>query len=121
MSRMSTRRTHLAGMLALVGLLLAGCMHEPVHQGNVLKPGAVAAIHEGMTRFAVEQLLGTPVLKDALHPDRAVYVEYFEDEETGDAIARGIDIRYDDALRVKQIRRFGFDDGRNARHKGKAG
>lgn len=101
-----------ASALALTGALaLGGCMHEPVHQGNVLKPNAVAAIHEGMTRFAVEQLLGTPVLKDALHPDRAVYVEYFEDEQTGKTVARGIDIRYDDALRVKSVRRFGFSGG----------
>ncbi len=113
-----TRRPALLKLAALAaGLWLAGCMHEPVHQGNVLKPEAVASIHKGMTRFAVEQLLGTPVMKDALHPDRAVYVEYFEDEKTGKTIARGIDIRYDDALRVKRFRRFGF----NPAGKGKAG
>jgi len=94
-----------------IGVLLAGCMHEPIHQGNVLDRQAVFSIHEGMTRFAVEQRLGTPVLKSTLHPDRVSYVEEFEDED-GRLVRRGIEIEYDAALRVRGVHRFGWKEER---------
>lgn len=96
-------------ILVLTVITLAGCMHEPVHQGNRLDYDRIQQIREGDTRFHVEQLLGTPVLDSTLHPNRAIYYEEFEDEENGGIRKRGIEITYDDALRVIRIEPFGFD------------
>lgn len=91
-------------------IYLPGCLKHPIHQGNVLNPDAVFRIGEGDTRFEVESLLGEPILKNTLHPNRVTYIEDFEDPETGKRQTRGLDIVYDDALRVVRIRRFGFDE-----------
>jgi len=92
----------------LLGLILAGCMHDPIHQGNRLDNNKGNMISVGDTKFTIEQKLGSPVLKSILHPNRVTYFEQFEDEGTGDIRKRGIEIIYDDALRAKEIRRFGF-------------
>ncbi|MDQ6996614.1 MAG: outer membrane protein assembly factor BamE [Mariprofundus sp.] len=93
---------------ALLSLLLAGCLHEPVHQGNRLDGNEVNLIQEGDTKFTIEQKLGSPVLNSDLHPHRITYYEMFEDEDTGDMRQRGVEITYDAAWRAKKIRRFGF-------------
>ena len=96
--------------LALSALLLTGCLHEPIHQGNRLKIGNIMQLSEGDTQFQVEQRLGSPSLNHVLQPNRVVYYEEFEDEESGDMVKRGVEITYDDAKRVKSLRRFGFKD-----------
>ena len=99
---------NILSILALCALLLGGCLHEPIHQGNRLEIGKILRINEGDTKFQVEQALGSPVLDHALHPSRVIYYEEFEDEESGDLLKRGAEITYDDAWRVKSIRHFGF-------------
>ncbi len=83
-------------------------MQHILHQGNVLKPGLVMQVREGDTRFRVESLLGTPVLKNVLTPNRVTYVEDYHDPETGKAFRRRVDITYDDASRVTSIQLHGF-------------
>lgn len=95
-------------MMAACIALTAGCMEVPVHQGNVLKQSELLQVQEGDSKFHVESLIGSPVMKDTLYPHRATYIEYFEDPETGKMHSRGIQITYDDALRVAHIWRFGF-------------
>jgi len=99
---------HIISTLALCVLLLSGCLHEPIHQGNRLEIGKILRINVGDSKFQVEQKLGSPVLNSSLHPNRVVYYEEFEDEESGDLLKRGAEITYDDAWRVKSIRHFGF-------------
>ncbi len=94
---------------ALAILLLFGCVHEPIHQGNRLTAQKVLMIQEGDTKFRVEQMLGSPMLDYSLHPNRVIYYEEFEDEESSEIIKRGVEITYDDALRVTSIREFGFE------------
>jgi len=94
---------------ALLGLLLTGCLHEPVHQGNRLSGNKMNLISQGDTRFSIEQKLGAPVLNSVLHPNRVTYFEQFEDKDTGVMRRRGVEITYDDARRARAIRRFGFD------------
>ncbi len=94
----------------LLGLLLGGCMHVPIHQGNRLDINEVNLIQEGDSKFSIEQKLGSPILSSVLHPNRVTYYEEFEDEDTGTMHKRGVEIIYDDALRAKSIRRFGFDE-----------
>jgi len=91
-------------------LLLAtqpGCMKERIHQGNVMDANKIAQVGIGDSKFRVESLLGMPMLKSTLHPDRVTYVEDYEDKETGKRVTRGIDITYDEALRVTDVHRFG--------------
>ena len=100
--------------MAFLVLALSGCLKTPLHQGNVLSPALVDSIDIGDTRFEVESRLGEPILEDTLHPRRALYVEDYEDETSGERIRRGVVIIYDEAFRVQDIRRFGFnaaDDG----------
>jgi len=98
--------------IAITALLLSGCLHTPIHQGNRLDADKVAQIQQGQTRFQVEQLLGTPMLNSTLHPNRVTYYEEFKDEESGNMIKRGVEISYDNAWRVKRSRDFGFSEGK---------
>ncbi|MDQ6969195.1 MAG: outer membrane protein assembly factor BamE [Mariprofundus sp.] len=91
-------------------LLLSACLHEPIHQGNRLGGDEVFMIHEGDSKFSVEQKLGSPSLDSVLHPDRITYFEEFEDEESGKLLWRSVEIVYDKALRVKKITRTGFKE-----------
>jgi len=96
-------------LLLLAALASTGCMTHPIQQGNVLDADNVWLIQEGDTRFRVESLLGTPAIKDPLHPNRVHYVEQVDNADTGKKYTRGVDIEYDEALRVKSINRYGFD------------
>lgn len=96
--------------LAMVLITLTACVHEPIHQGNRLDLEKIQQIREGDTRFHVEQILGTPMVADTLHPNRSVYYEEFEDEKSGDIRKRSVVVVYDDALRVIRIERSGFDE-----------
>lgn len=83
-------------------------MQHVMHQGNVLKPGLVAQIGPGDTRFRVETLLGTPMLRNTLHPRHVVYIEDYDDPDSGKKYRRRVDIFYDDAWRVRRIEKTGF-------------
>jgi len=100
--------------LAAILLLLpaAGCMQFVTQQGNVLKPAQINQIQVGDSRFNVESLIGTPVLKDDLHPNRVIYMEEYDNPKTDKHFDRRVEIVYDEAGNVKSIRRFGF--GKNA-------
>ena len=100
---------YLITILAVSSILLSGCMREQIHQGNRLKRGNVMQLKEGDTKFYVEQTLGTPALDNVLNSNRVVYYEEYEDEESGDMVKRGVEIIYDDAMRIKELRRFGFE------------
>ncbi len=96
-------------LLALALMLLSSCMHEPIHQGNWLDEKKVFQVKKGDTKFHVEQILGTPMLHSTLYSNRATYYEEYEDEESGSLVRRGVEITYDDALRVTQINYSGFE------------
>jgi len=91
-----------------VALPLAACMQFTMQQGNVIKPEKLADIHVEDSRFHVESLIGTPVLRDAMHPNRAIYVDDYNNPDTDETHQRRVEIIYSDAGRVKSIRLFGF-------------
>jgi outer membrane protein assembly factor BamE (lipoprotein component of BamABCDE complex) len=101
----------LATLTLLLTLLFstAACMRYEIHQGNVLKDDSIWLIEEGDSKFRVESLLGSPAIKDVLHPNRVTYVEDHRNSATDPDKLRRIDITYDDALRVKKIEFFGFE------------
>lgn len=98
--------------LQLIALLLlltqAGCMHFITRQGNVLKQAQVTRVQIGDSRFDVESTIGSPVLKDILHPNRAIYVEDFSNPKTGEKFLRRVEITYDASNRVQNIKISGF-------------
>lgn len=68
-----------------VTLLTAGCarniftVHKiDIEQGNLLNEAAIDEISSGMSRKQVAALLGEPVLKPVLNPDRWDYVYYLK-------------------------------------------
>ena len=90
-------------------LSITGCIDKKIHQGNVIDANNIWIIQEGDTRFSIESELGSPAVKDDAHPERALYIEYVLDEETGDQYKRGVEVTYESAWRAKSIRRFGFE------------
>ncbi len=102
---------HIIRLIALTLLLsTTACRTYEIHQGNILKNEDVWSIQEGDSRFRVETLLGSPAMKDPLRPNRVRYVEDHRNSETEKDKLRVIEITYDDALRVKKIEYFGFDN-----------
>lgn len=91
-------------------LPLSSCMKVVSQQGNVLKPEMLSQIQVQDSRYQVESLIGTPVLKDNLHPNRAIYMEQYDNPKTGEKYQRRVEIIYNESGRVKSIRRFGFDN-----------
>ena len=92
-----------------IALSNTACMHRDTLQGNVFKEGDISLIHKGDTKFHVENILGTPAIKDLLHPNQVQYIEQVKKTDPETAYTRGIIIHYDDALRVKYLKRFGFE------------
>ncbi len=95
--------------LCIAAWLMAGCVKQQIHQGNVIDPDSIWIIQEGDTRFAIEQEMGTPMIKDSAHPERVLYIEEVYNEETGEQYTRGVEVTYDQDWRAKRIRRFGFE------------
>lgn len=70
-------------LAAAAVLALAACSSDRISnfpsykmtivQGNELNAGAVAMLHQGMTKEQVQHLLGTPLLRDPLHGNRWDY------------------------------------------------
>lgn len=102
-------------LLLTIVLSTVACRTYEIHQGNVLNEDNVWSIQQGDSKFQVESLLGSPAMKDPLHPHRVRYVEdhrNIEDEKEKEKL-RVIEITYDEALRVKKINYIGFDKGSN--------
>jgi len=108
-------RSFLKIIIVIAFLLpLTACMKFVTQQGNVLKPEKIADIHVGDSRFQVESLIGTPVLKDTLHPNRSIYLDDYDNPDTGEKYQHRVEIFYDESGRVKAIQRFGFNSGSTA-------
>ncbi|VAX00586.1 hypothetical protein MNBD_GAMMA22-3002 [hydrothermal vent metagenome] len=62
-----------------MGISLSACsIYEiDIQQGNVLDEEAVAKLKVGMTKQQVQFILGSPIIKDAFHPERWDYVQTF--------------------------------------------
>jgi outer membrane protein assembly factor BamE len=67
---------HLAAVL-LAGALQACVYRIDIQQGNVIEEEAIDQVQIGMSRSAVQFLLGTPMVADAFHQQRWDYTYYF--------------------------------------------
>lgn len=94
---------------ALVALLLcvsgAGCVYRiDIQQGNLLEQDAIDQIEVGMSRSAVEFLLGTPMVADSFHEGRWDYPYYLKQGRSDDIIQRWVIVYFEDD-RVSRIER----------------
>jgi outer membrane protein assembly factor BamE len=61
-------------VLIAIALTLSGCIYRiDIQQGNLLEEDAIEQVQVGMSRSAVEFLLGTPMVADPFHAGRWDY------------------------------------------------
>jgi len=66
-------------LLIAAALTLSGCVYRiDIQQGNLLEEDAVEQVQVGMSRSAVEFLLGTPMVADPFHAGRWDYPYYLK-------------------------------------------
>lgn len=84
-------------MLALGFLLLTACVYRmDIQQGNLLEEDLVNQVEVGMSRSAVQFLLGTPMVADSFHQGRWDYPYYFRIGRSDDALRRWIVVYFED-------------------------
>lgn len=87
---MNQTRAPLYKAIALAGLVLAsgalsGCVYRiGIQQGNYLEQEQIEQVEVGMSRSAVEFLLGTPTINDPFHESRWDYPYYLKAGRTSD-------------------------------------
>ncbi len=72
-------RKHLILITCFASLFLSGCAYKiDIQQGNVVTQAQVDQLRPGMPASKVRYVMGTPLLKDPLHPNRWDYVYSFQ-------------------------------------------
>lgn len=92
-------------MLTLGFLSLTACVYRmDIQQGNLLEEDAVNQVEVGMSRSAVQFLLGTPMVADSFHQDRWDYPYYLRLGRSSDAVQTWVVVYFEDDL-VARIER----------------
>jgi len=85
--------------------LLAGCVYRiDIQQGNLLEEDAVEQVTVGMSRSAVQFLLGTPMVADTFHEDRWDYAYYLRQGRSREVFQRWLTVYFEDD-RVARLER----------------
>ena len=101
----SKYRLKLGFLTAVVCLSLAACVYRiDIQQGNLLEEDTIDQIEVGMSRSAVEFLLGTPMVADSFHQNRWDYPYYLKLGRSRDIIRRWVIVYFEDD-RVARIER----------------
>jgi outer membrane protein assembly factor BamE len=78
-------------------LLASGCVYRiDIQQGNLIEAEAIDQVEVGMSRSAVQFLLGTPMIADAFHQDRWDYAYYFRPGRSRLALQRWFVVHFED-------------------------
>lgn len=94
-----------AVLLTLSALALGACVYKiDIQQGNLLEDENVDQVEIGMSRSAVEFLLGSPMVADSFHQGRWDYPYYLRNGRTGEVLTRWIVVYFEDD-RVSRIER----------------
>lgn len=82
---------------ALALCLAAGaCVYRiDIQQGNVLEEEAIDQVEVGMSRSAVQFLLGTPMVADSFHQQRWDYPYYLRRGRSRDAVRRWLVVYFE--------------------------
>lgn len=92
-------------VVAAAAAALQACVYRiDIQQGNVIEQEAVDQVEIGMTRSAVQFLLGTPMIADAFHQQRWDYTYYFRQGRSREVERRWLVIYFEDD-RVARIER----------------
>lgn len=93
------------GVVLAAAALLQGCIYTiDIQQGNVLDEETISQVEVGMTRSAVQFLLGTPTVRDSFHPDRWDYPYYLRKGHSKDIAQRWL-VVYFESDRVVRLER----------------
>lgn len=92
-------------MVALGLVALSGCVYRAdIQQGNLIEQENLDQVVVGMSRSAVEFLLGTPMVADSFHEGRWDYPYYLKRGRSTDVVTRWIVVYFEDD-RVSRIER----------------
>ena len=92
-------------LLVVVAALLAGCIYRiDIQQGNLLEEDSIDQVAVGMSRSAVQFLLGTPMVADAFHQDRWDYAYYLRVGRSRDVVERWLIVHFeeDEVVRLER-------------------
>lgn len=104
-TRTAHNRSRLLALTALAGLCLSACVYRiDIQQGNLLAEETIDQVEVGMSRSAVEFLLGTPMVADSFHAGRWDYPYYLKLGRSDDIMQRWIVVYFEDD-RVSRIER----------------
>jgi outer membrane protein assembly factor BamE len=97
----SFRRLAITALLALT----SACVFRiDIQQGNVLEEDAIDQVQVGMSRSAVQFLLGTPMVSDSFHQQRWDYAYYLKRGRSKDIERRWL-VVYFDGDQVERLER----------------
>jgi len=85
-----------------IALTVSGCgllYKQPIYQGSLIKPEAIAQLQEGMDKQQVLNLLGTPAIADPFHHQRWDYTATHRTNRRGRTEIKNLTLWFeDDAL-----------------------
>lgn len=83
-------------LLASVFLLVTACVYRiDIQQGNLLDQDVIDQVEVGMSRSAVQFLLGTPMVADAFHQERWDYPYYLKKGRSRNVERRWLVVYFD--------------------------
>lgn len=92
-------------ILAFGALLLSACIYRPdIQQGNLLEEDSVDQVEVGMSRSAVQFLLGTPMVADSFHRERWDYPYFLKLGRTNEIQRKWVVVYFEDD-RVSRVDR----------------
>lgn len=93
------------GVFAIACLALSACVYRiNIQQGNLLEEDTIDQVEIGMSKSAVEFLLGTPMVADSFHEGRWDYPYYLKIGRSRDIVRRWVIVYFEDD-RVARIER----------------
>jgi len=108
-----SRRRFAVAAAALALAALSGCVFRiDVQQGNLLEEDAVNQVNVGMSRSAVQFLLGTPMVADAFHSDRWDYAYYLRRGRSRQTTQRWLVVYFEDDRVVRLERDLELEPAR---------
>ena len=94
---MTTRKRLITIFAAGLMVVLNACVFRiDIQQGNVLEQEAIEQVEVGMSRSAVQFLLGTPMVADSFHRERWDYAYYMKRGRSRDIERRWLVVYFDD-------------------------
>jgi len=104
-TRNAQNLSRLSALTAVAALALSACVYQiDIQQGNQLAEETIDQVEVGMSRSAVEFLLGTPMVADSFHAGRWDYPYYLKLGRSDEILQRWVVVYFEDD-RVSRIER----------------